>query len=33
MVCLRKVDEDGDGKDRVGTQIAHTNFVVIEKLA
>jgi hypothetical protein len=31
-VRLIKVDEDGDGQDRVGMQIAHTNFVVIKKL-
>jgi hypothetical protein len=32
-VHLTKVDEDGGGKDRVGMQIAQTNFVVIKKLA
>jgi hypothetical protein len=32
-VCLTKVDEDEDGQDRVGMQIAQTNFVDIKKLA
>jgi hypothetical protein len=32
-VRFTKVDEDEDGQDRVGMQIAQTNFVVIKKLA
>jgi hypothetical protein len=32
-VRLIEVDEDGDGQDRVGMQIAQTNFIVIQKLA
>jgi hypothetical protein len=30
---LIEVDEDGDGKNRVGMQIAQTNFIIIKKLA
>jgi hypothetical protein len=32
-VRLIEVDEDGDGQDRVGMQIAQNNFIVIKKLA
>jgi hypothetical protein len=27
-----EVDEDGDGHNRVGMQIAQTNFIIIKKL-
>jgi hypothetical protein len=32
-VHLIEVDEDGDGQDRVGMQIAQTHFIVIKKFA
>jgi hypothetical protein len=32
-VHLTEIDEDGDGYDRVGMQIAQTNFIVVKNLA